>query len=70
MELISPLLRMDYREFCVPRFAISQIDKIFMMAGVKKGKLSPDKMINGQRRALIEEYYALNYSIGIINLHQ
>jgi len=28
------------------------------MAGVTRGKIPPDRMISGQRRTLVEEYYA------------
>ncbi len=58
MECISPLLRTDFREFCVGKFVLRQIRDIFDMAGVKQGKLSPSRIISGQRRTLVEEYYA------------
>jgi hypothetical protein len=58
MELISPLLRTDFREFCVSYLILRQIDDIFTMAGVKRGNIPPDRMISGQRRTLVEEYYA------------
>ncbi len=57
-DLISPLLRNDFREFCVTNLVLRQIRDIFDMAGVKQGKLSANRMISGQRRTLIEEYYA------------
>ncbi|HEX5081969.1 MAG TPA: restriction endonuclease [Blastocatellia bacterium] len=58
MELVSPLLRTDFREFCVNYFVIRQINDIFTMAGVKRGKMPSDCMTSGQRRTLVEEYYA------------
>lgn len=58
MELISPLLRVDFREFCVSNFILRQINDIFTMAGVRAGRLSPNQIINGQRRTLVEEYYS------------
>jgi hypothetical protein len=58
MDLISPLLRNDFREFCVSRLVLRQIQDIFTMAGIKKGKIPPDMIISGQRRAMVEEYYA------------
>lgn len=58
MELIPPLLRSDFREFCVTYFILRQIDDIFTMAGIKRGKMSADRLISGQRRTLVEEYYA------------
>jgi hypothetical protein len=58
MELISPLLRNDFREFCVTYFVLRQIDDIFIMAGIKRGNLPKDRLTSGQRRTLVEEYYA------------
>jgi hypothetical protein len=58
MALLSPLIRNDFREFCVTYFALRQIHDIFEMAGIKQGKLSDNRIINGQRRTLVEEYYA------------
>jgi hypothetical protein len=58
MELISPLLRVDFREFCVNYFVLRQIHDVFTMAEVKAGRLSPDQVISGQRRTLVEEYYS------------
>ena len=58
MEPVSPILRMDSREFCVANLVLRQIDDIFMLAGVKRGKIRPDRFISGQRRTLVEEYYA------------
>jgi hypothetical protein len=62
MELVSPLLRNDFREFCVYHFVLRQIDDIFIMAGVRRGNLPRDRIISGQRRTLVEEYYtSLNW---------
>jgi hypothetical protein len=58
MELISPLLRNDFREFCVTYLILRQIDDIFTMAGIKCGSLPKDRLISGQRRTLVEQYYA------------
>ena len=58
MEYISPLLRTDFREFCVSNFVLRQIRDIFNMAGVEQGKLSTNQIISGQRRTLVEEHYA------------
>jgi hypothetical protein len=58
MELVSPLLRTDFREFCSNCFVLRQIDDIFTMAGVTRGKIPPDRVISGQRRTRVEEYYA------------
>ncbi|MBO0797932.1 MAG: tetratricopeptide repeat protein [Blastocatellia bacterium] len=35
-----------------------QIDDIFTMAGVTRGKIPPDRVISGHRRTRVEEYYA------------
>jgi hypothetical protein len=58
MELVSPLLRHDFREFCVTNFVLRQIDDVFDIAGLKPGVLPGDKVISGQRRTRVEEYYA------------
>src|SRR5262249_13897690 len=58
MEYISPLLRTDFRDFCSQFFILRQIIDIFTMAGVTRGKIPADRMISGQRRTLVEEYYA------------
>lgn len=58
MELISPLLRVEFREFCVSNLILRQINDIFTMAGIKVGSLSPNQVISGQRRTLVEEYYS------------
>ena len=64
MELVSPLLRTDFREFCVNYLILRQINDFFTMAGVRKGKLSADRKLSGQRRTLVEEYYAsLNWQL-------
>jgi hypothetical protein len=58
MDLISPLLRNDFREFCVSCLVLRQIQDVFTMAGIKKGRIPPDMIINGQRRVMVEEYNA------------
>ncbi len=58
MELISPLLRTDFREFCVTNLVLRQIHDIFGMAGIKKGESVSDRPISGARRTLVEDYYA------------
>jgi hypothetical protein len=58
MELISPLLKVDFREFCVNNFVLRQIDDIFKMARINKGQVPSDRVMSGQRRNLVEEYYA------------
>lgn len=58
MDIISPLLRNDFREFCVNYLVLREINNIFTMAGVRKGILPEDMVVSGQRRTLVEEYYA------------
>ena len=58
MDLVSPVLRTDFREFCVNYLVLRQIHDIFTMAGVKQGISKTDRPISGQRRTLVEEYYA------------
>ena len=58
MDLVSPVLRTDFREFCVSYLVLRQIHDIFTMAGVKQGIPKTDRPISGQRRTLVEEYYA------------
>lgn len=58
-ELITPVLRTDFREFCVSYLVLRQITDIFTMAGLKRGRLPSDSPLSGQRRILVEEYYAL-----------
>lgn len=63
MELISPTLRIDFREFCVA-LALRQIDDIFRHSGIARGQLSPNLLISGERRTRVEEYYAtLNWTL-------
>ena len=64
MELISPVLRTDFREFCVSNLVLRQINDLFTMAGIRRGTVPADRAISGQRRTLVEEYYAsLNWHI-------
>lgn len=60
MELISPPLRLDFREYCVSHMILRQINDVFSMAGIKQGQIPPDRanFISGQRRTLVEEYYS------------
>lgn len=57
-ELVSPLLKNDFREFCVTNFVLRQIHDFFGMAGVRQGKLPNNSQLSGARRTLVEEYYA------------
>ena len=58
MDLISPVLRTEFREFCVSYLVIRQINDLFTMAGVRRGIAPSDSAVSGQRRTLVEEYYA------------
>ncbi len=57
MELISPALRLEFREFCVG-LVLRQIDDIFQMAGIQPGIISSNRNLSGQRRSRVEEYYS------------
>lgn len=57
MDLISPSLRLAFREFCVG-LVLRQIDDFFQMAKIQRSTLPPDRPISGARRSLVEEYYA------------
>jgi hypothetical protein len=60
MELISPPFLVDFREYCVSYMILRQINDVFSMAKIKPGQIPLDraKFISGQRRTLVEEYYA------------
>lgn len=58
MDLVSPVLRNEFREFCVNALVLRQIHDIFTMAGIKQGALRNDRPLSGLRRILVEEYYA------------
>lgn len=63
MNLISPVLRTEFREFCVSFLVLRQIHDIFTMAGIKRGILKADIPISGERRKLVEEYFSsINWS--------
>jgi lipocalin len=49
---------MDFREFCVSDLVLRQINDVFTMADIRHGQLASGKSVSGQRRALVEEYYA------------
>jgi hypothetical protein len=58
MAIVSPVLRMNFREFCVSCLVLRQINEIFAMAGIRRRRLPPDKLVTGERRTLVEEHYA------------
>jgi len=63
LDLVSPALRLDFREFCVNYLVLRQIDDCFTAANIRKGNLPADRITSGQRRTLVEEYYSsLNWS--------
>ncbi len=57
MELISPALRLDFREFCVG-LVLRQIDDIFQMANIQPSTAPLNRNLSGARRTRVEEYYA------------
>jgi hypothetical protein len=57
MEIISPALRLEFREFCVG-LVLRQIDDVFQMAGIQPGTIPTNRNVSGARRTRVEEYYA------------
>lgn len=57
MDLISPALRSEFREFCVGLY-LGQIDDIFQMAEIEPGTIPPNRNLSGARRTRVEEFYA------------
>lgn len=55
---VTPVLKTDFREFCVNHLVLRQIDDVFTMAGVQQAELPPSIQVSGQRRTLVEQYYA------------
>ncbi len=58
MELISPALRIEFREFCVSKLILRQIDDIFSLSGVQRRTIESERPVSGERRTLVEEYYS------------
>ena len=50
------ILKTEFREFCVVYLHIRNINDIFTAAGIEQGK--SEKNLSGERRALVEDYYA------------
>lgn len=62
------LLKTDFREFCVICLYKQNINEIFTEAGIEQGK--SEKVLSGERRSLIEDYYAsLNWE-SIESIHK
>jgi hypothetical protein len=53
----STRTRQLFREFLVGT-VLRYIDDVFTGAGIKMGTVSPEQLPGGQRRSLVEEYYA------------
>lgn len=53
----SPRTRQLFREFLVGT-VLRYIDDVFTAAGIKQGVVPPEQLPGGQRRSLVEEYYA------------
>jgi very-short-patch-repair endonuclease len=60
MELISSAFRTAFRDYCSDKLTLSLIGNIFDNTGMQRGEISPERLdkFNGQRRTLVEEYYA------------
>ncbi|MEM9907132.1 MAG: hypothetical protein AAF921_19120 [Cyanobacteria bacterium P01_D01_bin.44] len=50
------ILKTEFREFCVVHLVLRNINDIFTSAGIEQGK--SEKNLSGDRRSLVEEYYA------------
>ena len=50
------ILKTEFREFCVIHLHIRNINGIFTAARIEQGK--SEKNLNGDRRSLVEDYYA------------
>ncbi len=57
MEMISKALRHNFREFCstVP---LRLINDMFQSCDIQPGNLPQDMRVSGERRTLVEQYYA------------
>jgi hypothetical protein len=60
MELISSAFRIAFRDYCSDDLTLSRIHNIFVDTGMQQGEISPERLytIRGERRTLVEEYYA------------
>ncbi len=56
MTLNLEILKVEFREFCVTHLYKNSINDIFTNAGIYQGK--SDKNLTGERRSLVEDYYA------------
>ena len=56
MTLNVEILKTEFREFCVCHLVIRNIHDIFTAAEIEQGK--SEKNLSGDRRSLIEDYYA------------
>jgi hypothetical protein len=50
--------RQKFREHLVGTTVLRYIDDVFQAAEIHRGEVPPERAVPGQRRALIEEYYA------------
>jgi very-short-patch-repair endonuclease len=50
------ILKTEFREFCVSYLYIRNIHDLFTAAGIEQGK--SEKFLSGERRSLVEDYYA------------
>jgi hypothetical protein len=56
MKANVSLLKTEFREFCVSNLILRWIDDVFQTAGFQKAECRPG--ITGERRTLVEAYYA------------
>ncbi|MGE3267466.1 MAG: abortive infection family protein [Vicinamibacterales bacterium] len=57
-ELVSQKTRYEFREWFVRNSVLRGIEAAFVNANIAIGALSPEAMPSGERRALVEQYYA------------
>jgi very-short-patch-repair endonuclease len=58
MESFLKTLKIELRELCVSYLVLRQIDDVFSNAGLKPSAIASHLQVSGQRRTLVEEYYA------------
>jgi len=60
MELIASAFRIAFRDYCSDNLTLAEINNIFDGTGMLQGEISADRLhtFSGQRRTLVEEYYA------------
>ncbi len=60
MELLSGAFRIAFRDYCSKNLGLALIHNIFVDTGIQPREIPPERLniFSGQRRTLVEEYYA------------